>query len=124
MRHRQSGLSLSGFLGLLILLGFLAFIAMRLFPVYSENYSVVTSMRGVAEDPEIAGKNVAQIKSMLVKRLQVSYVENVKSEHIRVTKEARGYTLSVSYEVRKPLVYNLDFVARFENEVKLTPEEN
>lgn len=120
MHRYQSGISLSGFLGLLVLLGSLAFIAMKLFPAYSENYSVTTSMKGVAEDPEVAGKNAAQIKNMLMKRLQVSYVENVKSEHVRVSREKDGgYVISVSYEVRKPLIHNLDYVARFDNEVRV-----
>lgn len=119
MNRQQAGLSLSGFLGVLILFGCLAFIFIKLFPVYSENYSVVASMKGVAEDPDVSGKNAVQIKSMLTKRLQVSYVENVKPEHIRVSRENGGYVLSVSYEVRRPLIHNLDYVARFENEVSI-----
>jgi hypothetical protein len=30
-----------------------------------------------------------------------------------------GYFLRIAYEVRKPLVYNLDVVGRFEHEVEL-----
>ena len=117
--NRQSGISMMGFVGLLIVLGSIAFVVMRLFPVYSEHHSVVTAMKGLAADPESAGQDVGQIRKMLAKRLQISYVENVKPENIRITRQDGGYLLVVSYEVRRPLVYNLDFVAKFEDEVPL-----
>lgn len=108
-----------GFVGLLGVLGFVAFIAMRLFPVYAEYHSVVSSMKGLAADPESTGADTAQIRRMLSRRMQISYVENVKPENIRVNRVDGGYSLTVSYEVRRPLIYNLDFVAKFENEVPL-----
>jgi hypothetical protein len=43
----------------------------------------------------------------------------VKAEHVKLTRN-NGYNLTVKYEVRKPLLYNLDFVAKFEKTVELT----
>lgn len=117
--RRQAGLSFFGFIGFLLIAGFLAFLAMRLFPVYSEYYNVSTSLKGLAADPEAAGKDAGQIKKMLAKRFEISYVENVKADNIKVSREGADTEVTVSYEVRRPLAYNLDYVASFEKSVTL-----
>lgn len=45
--NAQRGITLLGFLMILMIVGFFAFLVMRLFPVYSEYYSVVSAMKGV-----------------------------------------------------------------------------
>lgn len=117
--RRQTGLSFFGFIGFLLIAGFFAFLAMRLFPVYSEYYNVVTSMKGLAADPEAAGQDPNQVKKMLVKRFEISYVDNAKMEHIQVARNGAETNVTVTYEVRRPLAYNLDYVASFENTVTL-----
>ena len=119
---RQNGISMFGFIGFLLVAGFLAFLAMRLFPVYSEYHGVVTSMKGLAADPAASGKGIVEIRKMLGKRLQTSYVENVKPEHISIRRTDGQTELVVAYEVRRPLAYNLDFVASFEKVVVLRGE--
>lgn len=90
------------------------FLAMRLFPVYSEYYNVSTSLKGLAGDPETSGKDSGQIKKMLVKRMEISYVENIK-----ISRSGADTEVTVAYEVRRPLAYNLDYVASFEKTVTL-----
>ena len=53
------------------------------------------------------------------RRFYISYVESVKPENVRVLRKD-GYTLNVKYEVRRPMIYNLDFVASFDKSVDLT----
>lgn len=118
-RSKQDGMTLLGFLMVLAVVGMFAFVAMRLFPVYSEYYSVVQDMKGVQMEPGVANWPPAQVRDRLFRRFYISYVENVKPEHVKVTRN-NGYNLTVKYEVRKPLAYNLDFVAKFEKTVDLT----
>lgn len=116
---RQRGLSFLGFLGFLLVAGFVAFLAMRLFPVYSEYHNVVSSMKGLAGDPAAQGKGLGEIRKMLGKRLEISYVDNVKPENITLERVDGRTEVTVAYEVRKPLAYNLDYVAKFEKTVPL-----
>lgn len=118
---RQQGISMAGFIGFLLIAGFVAFLAMRLFPVYSEYHSVVTAMKGLAADPAAAGKGQQEIRQMLAKRLQISYVSSVKPEHVSLRRANGQVEVVVAYEVRRPLAYNLDFVASFEKTVVLRP---
>jgi hypothetical protein len=116
--RKQQGMSLIGFLMVLSLLGFFAFLGMRLFPVYTEYRSVKSDMEGMVNEPNVGQMSPAQVKDRLFRRFYISYVENVKQEHVTFDRN-NGYNMTVKYEVRKPLMYNLDFVAKFEHKVKL-----
>ena len=117
-RKTQSGMTLIGFVMVLSIAGFFAYIGVRLFPVYTEYYSVVSDMKGLQAEAGVAQLTPDQVRDRLFRRFYVSYVENVRKEHVKINRE-NGYNLSVKYEVRRPLVYNLDFVARFEKTVDL-----
>lgn len=119
LQQRQRGLTLIGFVVVLALLGFFAYVGMKLFPVYTEYYSVVQGMKGIQAEPGVAQMSPARIKDLLFRRFYISYVESVKPEHVRVQRKD-SYTLNVKYEVRRPLIYNLDFVASFDKTVDLT----
>ncbi len=118
MRSSQRGMTLIGFLMVLAVAGFFIYLLMRLFPVYSEYYAVVTAMKSIRNEPNVAQLSPEQIRTLLDRRFQISYVDSVRREHIKITRE-RGYNLTIAYEVRRPLVYNLDFVAKFDHTVNL-----
>ncbi len=114
MRRNQSGMTLVSFVIVMAVVGFFVFIGMKLFPMYSEYYSVRSSLKALAAEPDVASRDPAQIKSDLIdKRLYVNYVTSVKSENIIVEQVNGGVQVRVDYEVRKPMIYNLDVVARF-----------
>jgi hypothetical protein len=118
MRSRHSGITLIGFLVVLVVLGFFAFIAMRLFPVYSEWYSVVSAMKGLANEPGIGRMGADQIRSRFDRRLYTSYVESVKANNVRITTQG-GPQIRVRYEVRRPMFGNLDIIATFDRTEQL-----
>ncbi len=122
MRHAkpQAGITLIGFLLILMVAGFFAFLVMRLFPVYSEYYSVVQAMKAVAAEPGIASKTPEQVKEALDRRFNISYVETPKRNNVRVTRQGGNYILNVRYERRGPLLYNLEFIATFDRTEILT----
>lgn len=119
MIKRQRGLTLIGFVFMLAIAGFFAYVGMKLFPVYTEYYSVVQAMKGVQSEPGVANMSPAKIQDLLFRRFYISYVESVKPQNVRVQRKD-GLTLNVKYEVRRPLVFNLDFVASFDKTVDLT----
>ena len=117
---KQTGLTLIGFLFVLAIAGFFAFLIMRLFPVYTEYYSVVSDMKGLANEPGIANQSPAKIQDLFFRRLYISYSENVKPENVKVQRTDNGWKMDVSYEVRKPLISNLDVVGKFNATQDLT----
>jgi hypothetical protein len=115
----QKGITLLGFVMILAIVGFFAFLIMRLFPVYSEYYGVVQAMKAIQVEPGIATKTPEQIKDLLDRKFYISYVTSVKKNNVKVTRKDGGYTLTVKYEVRGPLMYNLEYVATFDKTVTL-----
>jgi hypothetical protein len=116
---RQRGITLLGFIVVLAVVGFFAFLIMRLSPVYMEYHSVYTAMKGLQGEPGVGQMTPEKIRDLLNRRFYISYVESVKPNHIKITRAGTGYNLTIKYEVRKPLLYNLDFVAMFDKTVEL-----
>ena len=120
----QGGITMLGFLMVLMIIGCFAFIVMRLFPVYSEYYSVVTAMKGVQAEPGVSSWTVEKIKDSLDRKMYISYVTSVKPQNVRVIRQGGGNQLNVKYEVRGPLLYNLEYIASFDKTVDLSRQGN
>ena len=117
--RKQKGLTLIGFVVMLSFVLFIAFIGMKIGPIYMEYYSVVSAMNGVASERGSARLSPFDIKVKVLNRLYVSYsAANVKEKNIKITR-GNGVNLRIAYEVRKPVIGNLDVVAKFDRSVKL-----
>lgn len=116
---KQEGMSLVGFLIVLSMVVFFAYLGIRITPIYIEFYSVKQAMKGVAEEPGSARSSPFDIKQKMMNRLYVSYTDgNVKREDIRIVR-SNGVWLEVKYDVRKPVMGNLDVIASFDERVML-----
>lgn len=110
--RRQKGLSLIGFLLLLALALFFTYIGMKLVPIYLNHYSVVSAMKGVAEEAGVADMSQARIRNRLFRRLTVNYVYGVEPEHVTLTR-GTSVDLIVDYEIREQMIGNIDVVVKF-----------
>lgn len=119
MRRNQSGITLMSFLIVLVVVGFFLYIGMKVFPMYSEFYSVKSALKGMAAEG-LEGKDPAQIKDNFFRRMDISFSSNVKPEHVRIESSSGSTRIDVKYEVRVPVVANLDVVGRFEASQDLT----
>ncbi|TAK39460.1 MAG: DUF4845 domain-containing protein [Lysobacteraceae bacterium] len=113
MKRTQGGITLIGFIIVLALVGFFAYVAMKLVPMYSEYYAVKQALKGLQQEPGIANRDPAKIQDLFFRRLYISYAENVKAENVKIERVDGGWNMSVNYEVRKPLMGNLDVVGKF-----------
>lgn len=118
-RHSQEGLTLLGFVIVIVVVGIFTLVGIRLFPIYSEYYNVAGAMENLKNQPEIAQKSPSKIKEIFFRKLYVNYVENVERKNVLVSRTG-GLHIRVKYEVRRPMVGNLDVVASFDKKVMLT----
>lgn len=117
--RKQGGLSIIGFMLVLAMTLFVTFIGMRIVPLYIEYYSVVNAVNGVAAERGSAHLSLRSLRIKVLNRLYVSYSDNVKEAAI--TKVRRnGIYLRVAYEVRKPVIGNLDVIAKFDKSARLS----
>lgn len=120
MKRNQGGMTLLGFLMVLVVVGFAAFLAMRLFPMYQEYYAVKSSLKGLATEPGVSDMDPAKIQDLFFRRLYINYSQNVKPANVKIERMDGGWKMSVNYEVRRELVGNLDVVGKFDTSQALT----
>ena len=118
MKHKQAGMTLTSFLMVLAVVGFGLYVAMKLFPMYQEFYAVKTSMKSLAQEPGSSDPNKAL--ELFFKRMDINSSESVTRDDIKFERIDGGVRMNVKYEVRRPLVGNLDIVGNFENSQELT----
>src|SRR3546814_2598643 len=90
MKRTQRGMTLMSFIIVLAVVGFAAYIGMKLFSMYSEYYSVRQALKGLQAEPGIAKQDPAKIKNLFFRRLNISYSENVKPEHVTLQRRQDG----------------------------------
>lgn len=119
MRNQQQGITLISFLIVAVVVVSIVIFGIKVAPYYSEYFSVKQAMEKVAGMPGANRKSAAEIKSYLDKNLGVSYVTSVSSRDF-ILKKKGGYRLSIDYEVREHIAFNMDVVIMFSHEVPLT----
>jgi hypothetical protein len=115
----QDGMTMIGVALILFLIGFFTMLAVRLFPVYMENFNVVSHLEHLAD--EAVGKSMSdqEVLSTLFKRFDIDDVKHVKREHIFIERDDKSMTVAIEYEVRTPAVGNIDMVVSFVEEVDI-----
>jgi uncharacterized protein (UPF0333 family) len=117
---KQRGITMLSFVLVLIVVVLFAVLAMNLFPVYSEGFSVHSAMKSVASEPNASNISLAAAQKSLQRHFDIDYVDSVKGKDAKIIREKGKNILNMTYEVRKPLFYNIDFVAMFDYNVDLT----
>ncbi len=121
MQRNNRGLTLIGFLIVLGVAGFFAYLTMRLLPMYIEYFGVVKAMEMVKNEPGSAQKSIEEIRRDLNTKFDTQYVDDasVPPQAISVRREAGGATLRIAYEKRVNFMYNIDIVGVFDKSVIL-----
>lgn len=122
MRRRSRGITFIGFLILLAVVGFFAYMAMRLVPVYVEYMGVVKAMEQVRADPASSSQSADEIRRSLSIKFDAQYVANdaIPPQAIQVVRQGNASTLRIRYERRVPFIYNLELLATFDKSLSLS----
>jgi hypothetical protein len=118
---KQQGITLIGFVFVLAIAGFFAYMAMKLVPAYSEYMGVVKAMKAVASEPDLATKSPQEIQRDLAFKGSFQYVDDktFSAQNITIKNGPGGGTLQVKYDKDVPFVYNIDFLLHFDKTVPL-----
>lgn len=113
--RRQHGITLIGFAIVLIVVGFFAYAAMKLIPIYTEYFGVVKSVKSLQGEAGIETMSIDQIRRKLDTIFDVQYVDETDVPLSSVTLiTANGQrSLNVAYSVDKPFIYNIDLLVHF-----------
>lgn len=109
---RQQGMTLIGFLLLLTAVIFVAYIGMKMFPIYYQHYNIVSAMKDLAAEPGSAQYNERRIRDLLARKLSVNYVRDFDRSEIQLVRSPSPQ-LVLEYEVRENILGNVDVVVSF-----------
>ncbi|NKI34404.1 DUF4845 domain-containing protein [Wenzhouxiangella sp. XN79A] len=109
---RQMGMTLIGFLLLLSAVIFVAYIGMKLVPIYMNHYNIVSAMKDLAAEPGSAQYSERRVRDLLSRKLSVNYVRSLRPDQIELIRSPQP-SLKLEYEVREDLIGNIDVVVSF-----------
>ncbi|MBZ2208097.1 DUF4845 domain-containing protein [Massilia soli] len=105
----QRGVSLTGLILVLAIMGFVAIVALKTVPAYAE-YSAVKDAIAVAKD---TGGTVREMQVSFDKNADINNIESIKGRDLVISKESGETEISFEYEKRIPLVANVSLLIDF-----------
>jgi Na+-transporting methylmalonyl-CoA/oxaloacetate decarboxylase gamma subunit len=98
--YGQQGLSLSGFIFVLIILALLAVVGMKVVPTVVEFMAIKKAI----STAKASGTTAKEIQDSFEKQRTTAYIDSVSSKDLEIIKTADGFEVSIAYEKRIPLV--------------------
>lgn len=126
MNHStQQGLSAIGWLVVLTVIAFFGLCAAKTVPVYVENYYVVNGLKALADQKGTQLKTMrkSEIEKELRNYFRINNVRSPEASQIEFDQTRRGLIVINKYEVRVPLMSNIDIVMSFHNELDTSSPE-
>ena len=118
--RKQNGLTLIGFLIVLVTVLFFAYAGMRVVPMYLEYHALKNAMSTLQSDPLAKSLTPNQMKERIEMSLWSSYASNnIKREHMHVSRKTEGIRVRVAYEIKEPFLGNISLVGTFDHTVIL-----
>ena len=109
----QQGMTVVAWLIVLLMLGFILMIVSKIVPMYMSSYGVEAALESLRDD-DVGEISNGMIRDRTMKRLGLNDVEFIKKY-----KRKKLMTVSISYEIRKHIISNIDAVASFSQKIEL-----
>jgi hypothetical protein len=119
--RRQRGLTAISWILIIALAAFIGLIALKLIPIYLQAFNIATVVRQLPDEPFIGDKGPNEIRKSLIARLKINSVYDFDPKNIVIKKGLNTYLVDVSYEVREPVLGNVDIVVSFSNQTEIKP---
>lgn len=119
-RHSQRGLSSMGWLIVILLAGFFLTLAFKMVPAYVDNIYVTDALKSLRElgsgQQGYAGVTDGEVRRHLSGYFNINNVRSDAVKSLKIERKSDRILVSMDYEVREPLFYNVDVVMRFANQ--------
>jgi cell division protein FtsL len=112
-RRQQRGLSMVGLLLWGIVIVFVALVAMKLIPAYTEFLEIRKILTDIGSEAGIKNMSNADIRDRFERRAMIDNITAVKSADLKISRESGKTVVSVEYTFQTELVGNLSLLADF-----------
>ncbi|MGH1536738.1 MAG: DUF4845 domain-containing protein [Gammaproteobacteria bacterium] len=111
--YKQRGATFVFWVFFLALIGFLIMLGIKLFPVYYKGFTTEKIVEDIAIEMQNKKPNKKQLWQSISKRININSVYGVNKEHFVYSKNKGEIEFGLDYEVRVPVIANLDAIAKF-----------
>jgi cell division protein FtsL len=118
---KQRGITVIGMLLLIIVIAFVALIAMKVVPMYIQLFSVKSSIESIRKEPQLAQMSTTDIQNAIQKRFDIGYVDNISAKDLKIRNDRGGRVLDLIYQDERDLFYGLSVVLKINEVIPLTP---
>jgi hypothetical protein len=115
MRSRERGVTMLGWIILLVPIAIVLYAGIRLAPVYLNYMKVVKTLNDVAADPSDIDPRT--IRTTIDRHFEIDMVDYPTAKDIKVTRDGAGWTVEAAYEDDAPLFANISLHVVFDKTV-------
>lgn len=116
VRHKQKGASFLSMLTIILVAGFFFSVAFKLYPAYMDYTTVDSVLTKVIQDEDEISKDPKLLKRDLNKKWSVNQIRLPSKESLIIRRKEGVVTITLDYEVRVPMFFNVDAMVKFEKQ--------
>lgn len=100
VRRKEQGLSLTGLIVLLAIVGFIAVMAMKVVPTFTEYMSIKKAIASIKAE----GGSVPEMRAAFNRQAEVGYIDAIDGKDLTIVKNGDDAEISFAYQKIIPLV--------------------
>lgn len=100
VRRNQQGLSLTGLIVLLAIVGFIAVMAMKVVPTFTEYMSIKKAIASIKAE----GGPIPEMRAAFNRQAEVGYIDAIDGKDLTIVKNGDDAEISFAYQKVIPLV--------------------
>ena len=123
--QKQQGMTVIGMLLTMAVVVLAAIVVMRIVPVVIQHYSIVTSIKSLAQTPASSltgdpATDVEILHNSLSKRLDINGLDDLKPGELVISPDgANKFKFHLKYNVTRPLMYNVSLLFSFDRTIEV-----
>ena len=118
-RKSQRGMTLAGWLIVLVIIGVFAIAAMRLVPLYLEYFRISSTLSSLEAEMISGGSSKKDIRTFLDKRFNIEAITRITAQDIKITARGDVWDVRAVYDAREPFIGNVHFIVTFDESVEI-----
>ena len=119
----QRGMSYWTLILIIAVFGFILTCVSKMGPGYIDAYYVDEGLRELAKNPNLRDMSRGEIKQELGRFFLINNVRGTPTKAVQVIRGADSMLVSIDYELRQPLLYNIDVVLKFNKQLNTAKAE-
>jgi hypothetical protein len=116
---QQKGMTAIGWLLVLVMIIFSSLIIIKIVPMYLNGYKITSALSSLKADPMARGKQPHELRTLLLRRLDIDMLTDIKAQDIIVTRQKDSYLVQIDYQLKQQLFGNMYVVVIFDESAEV-----